>query len=342
LLAARPPVNLPNLSRWRSQGKVLTIEHALLSFTAAEISDLFSQQYHYDLTSDEVDFLYRMTEGWAIVLQLIWQNLRSGGLASVTDALSNQTTSLESLFNVLAHEVFEVQPADVQEFLRVSATLREMTVEACNVLRGATDSAAMLPYLRRQELFVVDLGDNTLRYHHIFHNFLRQRSTPEQRRQWHLQAAEYYRQRENFDATLYHLSQVDDADSIAGLLDTYGQQLLAVGRLDTLTAYLDDVPPEILHHHPMLLFFLGELARLRSRFQEAVGWYQQAENAWRERGQIEDVSRARPGARLPGYGQPQPGRRVASGVLAAERPHGGPRGARSPVRTIGREQAECR
>lgn len=292
LLAARPPLSLPNLPRWRSQGKVLNIDHSLLSFSAAEISDLFSQQYQYELTSEEVDLLYQITEGWAIALQLIWQNLRSGGLVSVSGALANQNTSLESLFNVLAREVFEVQPADVQEFLRVSATLREMTVEVCNVLRGANDSAAMLPYLRRQELFVVDQVDNSLRYHHIFRNFLRQQSTPEQHHRWHLQAADYYQSREDFDAALYHLAQVGDADSIAGLLDTYGLQLLTVGRLDTLTAYLDGLPPETLHHHPMLLFLLGELARLRSRFQEALGWYQQAESGWRAHSQVEGVSRA--------------------------------------------------
>ena len=37
---------------------------------------------------------------------------------------------------------------------------------------------------------------------------------------------------------------------------------------------------------------MGDLARLHSRFEEAVGWYQQAESLWRERSQIEGVSRA--------------------------------------------------
>jgi tetratricopeptide (TPR) repeat protein len=40
-----------------------------------------------------------------------------------------------------------------------------------------------------------------------------------------------------------------------------------------------------------LLNQLGDLARLHSRFDEALGWYQQAEDMWRERGQHEGVAR---------------------------------------------------
>ena len=45
------------------------------------------------------------------------------------------------------------------------------------------DSASMLAYLRRQDLFIVETAEGVMRYHHIFHNFLRQQSTFEQRQQ---------------------------------------------------------------------------------------------------------------------------------------------------------------
>jgi hypothetical protein len=50
----------------------------------------------------------------------------------------------------------------------------------------------MLAFLRRQELFVLDLGSGNLRYHHIFHNFLRQQMSPEQCRSLHLRAGEFF------------------------------------------------------------------------------------------------------------------------------------------------------
>ena len=297
LLACRPPLKLPNLSRWRAQGEVLTLDQSVLAFNAAEISALFSQHYKVELAPDEVDTLLANTEGWAIALQLIWQSLRSGSFALVENSLVQRVDSLESLFEILAREVFEDQPPDVREFLLVSATLREMTAEACDELRTAPghavhDSAAMLAYLRRQELFVVDLGDGSLRFHHIFHTFLRRQASAEQRQDWHRRAAAGYHSRQDLDSSIYHLLRAEDYQGAASLLDEYGAQLLAAGRLDTLANHLDVLPPEILRQHPALLFFLGDLARLHSRFEEALGWYRQAESAWRERGQVEGVGRA--------------------------------------------------
>lgn len=292
ILSSRQPVSLPNLSRWKAQGMVKQVDRAALAFTAAEISALFADAYGYVLTADEAEILHEATEGWAIALQLVWQSLRGGAYASVEDVLSNQTASLDTLFHLLATEIFEGQPADVQEFLRATSVLRVITPEACNALRIGGHGAAMLAYLRRIDLFVVDLGDGSLRYHHIFHNFLEQLTGPEQRLRSHTLAAGYFKERGDLDEAIYHMFRAGDREGSASLLDAYGVQLLATGRLDTLAAYLSDVSPEILQAHPSLLFHLGELARLRSRFQEALGWYQQAEAAWRDRGQTEGVSRA--------------------------------------------------
>ncbi|MBP9501436.1 MAG: hypothetical protein KBF17_04670 [Candidatus Promineofilum sp.] len=292
ILTGRQPVALPNLSRWKAQGTVMTIGRSALAFNAAEISALFSEAYGYALTADEAASLYEATEGWAIALQLIRQSLRSGRLASVEDVLSNQTASLDTLFHLLATEIFEGQPADVQEFLRVTSVLRVITPEACDALQTGGHSVAMLAYLRRIDLFIDDLGDGSMRYHHIFHNFLEQLASPEQRLNNHVLAANYFKARGDLDESLYHMFKASDREGSASLLDTYGVQLLATGRLDTLAGYLGGLQPEVLQHHPQLLFYLGELARLRSRFQEALGWYQQAEAGWRERGQPGGISRA--------------------------------------------------
>lgn len=313
LLAGRAPLALPGLPRWTACGLVFTIDRSALAFTGDEIAALFARAYGYELTGDEADRLLEATEGWAIALQLVWQSLRGGAFASVEDVLSNQATTLDSLFHILATEIFAGQPADVQAFLRATSVLRVITAEACDALysagpgaplegdslRAAAPSAAMLAYLRRIDLFLVDLGDGTLRYHHIFHSFLEQLTDPAARRANHLLAAGHFRQQNDFGEAIYHLQKAGqsglstaDIAATAALLESYGAQLLASGRLDTLAAHLAAIPPEVLQDHPALLFYLGELARLRSRFQEALGWYQQAETAWRQRGQPEGVGRA--------------------------------------------------
>ena len=297
LLSGRPDLSLPTLSRWRSKGEVLILDQHTLTFTAQEISFLFSNQYRLDLTNEEVDSLLTYTEGWAIALQLIWQSIRNQTSSSLEFPLQWQADSLESLFDVLAQEVFSRHPADIREFLLITSTLRDLNPEACDALRlamgnPAGDSASMLAYLRRQDLFVVETAEGTLRYHHIFHNFLRQQRPADQCVQWNRAAADYYLSHKNPESAIYHLLEAKAWDDMADLLDTYSQTLLSSGRFDTLASYIASLPPLSLNQHPMLLFTLGELARLHSRFDEAQGWYRQAETVWRSRGQLDGIARA--------------------------------------------------
>ncbi|MEW5829987.1 MAG: BTAD domain-containing putative transcriptional regulator [Chloroflexota bacterium] len=297
LLSGRPPISLPMLSRFRAQGEVLTLDQSALTFNSSEIAALFATHYGLELSGEEVNSLVTYTEGWAIALQLIWQSLRSRADAPLEFPLRWQAGSLDALFDMLAREVFERQPADVRDFLLITSTLRDLRPEACDALRRAAgyavaDSASMLAYLRRQDLFVIETAGDALRYHHIFHNFLRQQADPDQRLAWNRLAADHFKRNNDPENAIHHLLEGRAWDEVADLLDAYAASLLSAGRLDTLAAYLDALPPETLHQHPALIFTLGELARLRSRFDEALGWYKQSETIWRARGQQDGVARA--------------------------------------------------
>lgn len=297
LLAGRPTIELPSLARWRARGDVLLLDQTVLAFTLAEITALFTTHYNVTLTAAEADALLAYTEGWAIALQLIWQNLRAQTLTAPEIPRHWQAASLDALFDLLAREVFAGQSPEVQNFLLITATLRDLLPAACDVLRATSapdggDSAAMLTYLRRQELFVVETAEGVLRYHHIFRTFLRRQSSEDDRRVWHHAAANFYIKQGNQEEAIYHWLEAKAWDAVAGLLDVYALELLAAGRLDTLNAYIDLLPPATLHQHPVILFMLGELARLHSRFDEALGWHKQAETIWRARGRQDGVARA--------------------------------------------------
>lgn len=298
LLSGRPNITLPNLSYWRAKGDVLLLDQSALTFTADEITALFSTHYNVELTTDEANSLLTYTEGWAIALQLIWQNLRhQQPVASLEFPARWKAASLDALFDLLAREVFAGQSADVREFLLITSTLRELVPEACDALCKAVgnpvgNAASMLAYLRRQDFFVVETAEGVMRYHHIFHTFLQQQASDEQRQRWHRAAADYFQGYQEPESVIYHLLEAQAWDAVADNLDLYAGHLLSVGRLDTLTMYLDSLPPETLQAHPLLIFTLGELARLHSRFEEALGWYKQAETLWRSRRQQDGIARA--------------------------------------------------
>ena len=79
-------------------------------------------------------------------------------------------------------EVLGQQPEDVQDFMEVSAILRVLDPQVCKSLCGEKDSTEMLSYLRHEELFVVNLGEAGLRYHHVFRQFLLEQTGEDMRR----------------------------------------------------------------------------------------------------------------------------------------------------------------
>ena len=300
VLAGRPTLTLPGMRRWRNRGELLVLDHKVLAFTLAEIRALFAGQYGIELAPAQGDALLSYTEGWAIALQLIWQKLRVDAQATVELPPQWESAPLEVLFDLLAQEVFAGQPAAVQRFLLVTATLRELAPDLCTALRVAVgdgdgvdddDTARMLAYLRQHELFVVETG-GALRYHHIFHAFLRQQVAPALRQQWHHAAASIFIQRREMEAAIYHLREAEAWDDMATLLDDYADSLVMAGRLETLGGYVDALPPALLRQHPMLLLTLGKLDRLRSRFEAALDWYRQAETIWRASHHADGVARA--------------------------------------------------
>jgi LuxR family transcriptional regulator, maltose regulon positive regulatory protein len=277
ILATRYPLQLPSLVRWRVRGEVLEIGQAELAFTREETLALFREQYRYDLAPAEADLLMEQVEGWPIALPLVWRRLQQAEGSTVQAALGELSGTAGDLFTYLAQEVLQQQPADVRRFLRTTAVLRQLAAPTCDCLRQAGDSGQLLAHLLHQGLFVVERGEGQLRYHHLFRDLLYQQLEPEQRREVHRRAAGCYRAQGDEEEAVYHLLAAEAYEDASALLVSAGRALVQAGRLDRLEGWLGSLPPEVLQDQPVLLSYLGDGARLRSRFGEALGWYQQAE-----------------------------------------------------------------
>ncbi len=208
----------------------LEIRQDELAFTPAEIAALFGHQYGLPLSPSEVSLLTDRTEGWAIALQLIWQTLHSRGASTVPEALKRIASPTESLFSYLAQEVLRQQPPPVRDFLLATAILRELTPSLCDPLRGTDDSAQMLEYLMENGLFVVDLGEGHVRYHHLFQEFLQQQLSPEETRQAHLRAAQCFVERGDRAEAVHHFLAAREFEPAAAILEHLGREMVQAGR----------------------------------------------------------------------------------------------------------------
>ncbi len=300
ILSGRHRPSLPGLVVWRARGELLEIDHRDLAFTPDEVTTLFHEQYNYQLNPTEVETLMTETEGWAIALQMVWQGLRSGAITNVSARPTPHVDrpSLDDLFIYLAQEVLDKQRPDIQEFLQTTSVLRQMTPNACDALRQAHDSAALLSYLHERDLFTVDLGGGQSRYHHLFHDFLRQRLPEDHAQKLHQRAAGYYQSIGDQEGAIQHCVAGRAFGTAAALLAAMSEDLVRQGRLDTLAGWIGQLPAAELAAHPTLLTCLGDIARLRSHFDEALGWYKQAEANWRARNDRMGISRALQGQAL--------------------------------------------
>lgn len=292
LLSTRYPLQLPTLLTWRVKGDLLLVNQEELAFTPAEIDALFRQRYGYALALEQATMLINRIEGWPIALHLIWQQLQRDGGASLPQALSRLSGSAGDLFAYLTQEVLAQQPADIRAFLQETAVLRQMTAESCDAIRQAHDSAEILRYLLEKGLFVVNLGDGQIRYHHLFRDLLRGGLPAAQADAIHRRAADYYAAHGEPEEAIHHLLQARDHRRAADILQQVGREMVRLGRLDTLSGWIGALAPKVLADYPALLVYLGDIDRLHSRFDQALNWYQQAELRSRLRGDTPGLGQA--------------------------------------------------
>ncbi len=307
LIATRYPIVSGELVRWRARGEVLELHRETLAFQREEIAALFSDVFGVPLSATDRDLLYHHTEGWPIALQLVWQGLRSGQARSVSELLARGPASLAALFDFLASDVLDRQPPEIAAFLRETAPLRLLTAAACDAVRQAADSADLLAQVRDRDLFLVELGAHHYRYHHLFHEFLRQqtRADPDTAAR-HRRAARHYAEIGAHEEAIYHWFAAGDTAIAADAIVTAGEEALRNGRLDTVAEWIDALPAELIAGRPRLQCYLGDLYRLRARFDEARRWYAQAEVSSRQLGDRAELARALYGQALVYIDQVQP------------------------------------
>jgi ATP/maltotriose-dependent transcriptional regulator MalT/DNA-binding SARP family transcriptional activator len=305
IVSTRHAPEWEHLVSWRARGQALELDRTALAFTREEIAMLFQEKFQFDLSPTQLDMISDKTEGWPIALQLIRQELRANperDLRSLFARGGDGEGELDTLFAYLAHDVLAQQPKDIRAFLIETAVLRELTPDACAAVSDPERRVReLLDQLGGRDLFLIALGQDHYRYHHLFHDFLREQSTREDKaaiRERHRRAAQFYQSAHNDDEAVYHWLAAQDYEQAALTMERAGEELLRLGRLETLAAWIDALPPDTLSRHPLLIFDLGDLARLQSRFDDALAFYAQAERSWRASNDVQGVARALRGEAL--------------------------------------------
>jgi len=293
-IACRKIPETPAFIRWRVKGAMQIIDQTDLSFTREEITALFSDLYKFPITPEQSEIIFSYTDGWIIALQMIWQRLQASRSRQLDRILAEMPTALADVFNFLAHEVLQRQPENVQHFLLSSAVLRQLEANACDALPGVTNSTPMLQQLVEKGLFTFSVNETSYRYQRLFQDFLldQGKNDPKKMKELHQKAAEHFTKVKDYEEAIYHLFSCGEEDEAARLIETTGPRLLEIGRLRTISKWIERLGDALLDRHPGIRLLQGDVQRLRSQFEDAINSYNRAEKAYLQRKDQPGRSRA--------------------------------------------------
>jgi LuxR family maltose regulon positive regulatory protein len=281
VIATREDPPIP-LSRLRARGQMIDVRQSDLQFTPEETGAFLRRVTQAELSPDDVTALQRRTEGWIAGLQLLALSIR--GSEDVRHRVDSFTGSNRYVLDYLVEEVFEQQPAGVQEFLLKTSILDRLCGPLCDAVvrmsdwqpkvapsqrgsnsaqssaarRSFADSQAILEHLERTNLFVVPLDESRqwYRYHRLFADLLRHRleaGLGDKIELLHQRASQWYADNGFPEDGMRHALAACDWERAVDLVTSgIDDPLLKQGRMATLLGWYEALPEEVVRANPQL------------------------------------------------------------------------------------------
>jgi LuxR family transcriptional regulator, maltose regulon positive regulatory protein len=281
-LSSRTLISLPELPLMVARSLVGGLSYEDLAFGPNEIQSLLLQNYHQTISDSTAKELVHQSEGWITGLLLSSQMIQQG----MADRLSLGKASGVGLYDYLAEQVLEQQPAHVKDFILRTSLLEEFDADFCQEVIGNALSIQenwneLIEILFHSNLFVLPIGEDRiwLRYHHLFHEFLRNRMIKDRQQEAEkilARLADVYQQRGEWEHTYELYYRLGRTGDLITLVEKAGTILLSKGRLITLQEWLDNLPAESLRNNPALLSLQGSVQMMRGEARRGLELINQA------------------------------------------------------------------
>ena len=207
--------------RLRMSGQLCEIRDRDLYFSLAESRALLGN-FGVQVSDADLALLHQRSEGWPAVLQMAALSLRgTTDPARLARALEVRGPAIAEYF---ISEVLEQQPAEVAQFMLDTSILTGvLTVDACAVVTGRQDAAALLRGIDAAHLFLVALDDEgtCFRYHHLVRQVLRAELHARDRAReqaLHVRAAEWFEATGDTRRATHHFLAAQQTDRALALL----------------------------------------------------------------------------------------------------------------------------
>jgi LuxR family transcriptional regulator, maltose regulon positive regulatory protein len=245
ILASRRYPGLPDMMLLAARRQMSGLDEERLRFTPLEVAAVITAEYAVEVSAAQAALLAERANGWITGILLALQATE----ADLPALIHGSVAAEQPIYRFLGEQVFDRQPAAIQQFLLDSSLLDELTVARCTQLLGRDDARAVLDQLVRQHVFISELKPGCWRYHPLFREFLQSHfraSDPARYQVLTLRVADDYAARGEWPQAFELCVSVDDLAAAQAIAVRGGDQLYAAGRLETLERWFAELPLDTL------------------------------------------------------------------------------------------------
>ncbi len=278
VISSRRMPNLP-LSQLKLQDQLTRLGTLDLNLGVAGIAELSLKLHGRKLAAADAEHIHGCTEGWVAGAKLAL--LSADDPTHLSDALQRFSGSHQDVVRYLAGAVLHDQPAELREFMLVSAVVDKMNGDLCNALLGVTHSDDLLEQLEQSQLFVQPLDNHRhwYRYHLLFLDFLRSslaREQPQRIPALHKKASHWFAEHQMTEEALVHAFAAGDRAWCVELTSRCARSWMENGEMLEIRRWAEELTPaEILSDNGLSCAYTLSLI-LSRRFASAGEMLRQA------------------------------------------------------------------
>jgi len=261
VLITREDPPLP-LAKLRASKGLFELRISDLRFTEEEVRAFFLKQLNLTLQDEQLQLLFKRTEGWIAGLQLTALSMQ--GLKDTSGFIEAFTDSHYYIMDYLMEEVLERQTPEIKEFLLKTAVLEFFSGELCDtvVQLEPGNGRAIIEKLVKTNSFIIPMESSRewYRYHHLFRDLLRQRFEQLSNtdiKKLHHRAGRWFKMEGRDQEAIQHFLKAETFEEAAALIECKWNEMDLQLQSASWLEMAKQLPISILERSPVLTMGYG-------------------------------------------------------------------------------------